>query len=79
MPITDAVQAPRFHHQWLPDQIFYGPRAFTLETGQALESMGYTLQPRSAIGEVNAIYRDKYFEGWMGIPDYRYASHAVGY
>ncbi len=79
MPLQDAVNAPRFHHQWQPDVIQYGPRAISPDTAILLEGMGYSLKPRSAYGEVNAIARDRIFGGWVGAPDYRLASHGAAY
>ena len=79
MSLQDAVNAPRFHHQWRPDTIQYGPLAISAETAEALQQMGYTLQARSAYGEVNAISRDRVFGGWVGAPDFRIASHAAAY
>lgn len=79
MPLQDAVNAPRFHHQWRPDLINYGPRAISPDTAELLRNMGYELVPRSAYGEVNAISRDQIFGGWIGAPDYRLSSHAAAY
>ncbi len=79
MPLQDAVVAPRFHHQWKPDVIQYGPRAISPDTAELLVAMGYTLAPRSAYGEVNAISRDRVFGGWVGAPDYRINSHGAAY
>jgi len=79
MSLQEAVNAPRFHHQWRPDVITYGPRALSFETMQALKQMGYTLERRSAYGEVNAIMRDKRYGGWIGAPDYRLSSHGAAY
>jgi len=79
MPLQDAVNAPRFHHQWVPDVIQYGPRAINDDTVALLLEMGYALKVRSAYGEVNAISRDRVFGGWIGAPDYRLSSHGSAY
>jgi gamma-glutamyltranspeptidase/glutathione hydrolase len=39
----EAVDAPRFHHQWLPDEIDVEPLALSPETKQALINMGYKI------------------------------------
>jgi gamma-glutamyltranspeptidase / glutathione hydrolase len=52
---TDAVNAPRFHHQWLPDVIQSESNCFGLETKSKLESMGHTFKERGSIGRVEAI------------------------
>ncbi|MCM2291840.1 gamma-glutamyltransferase [Allorhizobium sp. BGMRC 0089] len=43
MNISDAVNAPRIHHQWQPDKIYYEPYALSPDTIEKLKSMGYTL------------------------------------
>ena len=55
MNIQDAVDAGRFHHQWLPDVIVYEENSLDNITVRKLQSMGHTLKTRSAIGTVNAI------------------------
>jgi gamma-glutamyltranspeptidase/glutathione hydrolase len=55
MTMQDAVSAGRFHHQWLPDMIVYEESAIDSITLHELVNMGYTLQPRSSIGRVDAI------------------------
>jgi gamma-glutamyltranspeptidase/glutathione hydrolase len=42
----DWVALPRFHHQYLPDEVVYEPGAFSDEQVTALKAMGYTLAPR---------------------------------
>ena len=46
MSIQDAVDAPRFHHQWLPDRVFTEPFCFSPDTRSALERMGHRLELR---------------------------------
>lgn len=41
IPLQNAVNAPRFHMQWLPDVIFRESAAFSKETLKQLEQMGY--------------------------------------
>jgi gamma-glutamyltranspeptidase/glutathione hydrolase len=43
MNVREAVNAPRIHHQWLPDQIFAEPMALSADTREALEAMGHTV------------------------------------
>lgn len=52
---TQAVNAPRFHHQWLPDVIQHESNCLSLETKSQLESMGHTFKTRGSIGRVEAI------------------------
>ncbi len=55
MTATEAVSAPRFHHQWLPDFIQNEENCLSLETKAKLESLGHVFKPRKAIGRVEAI------------------------
>jgi gamma-glutamyltranspeptidase / glutathione hydrolase len=50
-----SVEAPRFHHQWLPDTIQYEPGAFSEALMDSLRKMGHALAPRGPIGRVDAI------------------------
>ncbi|MCP3932458.1 MAG: gamma-glutamyltransferase [Bacteroidetes bacterium] len=55
MSMSEAVRAKRFHHQWMPDKMFYEKEAFSPEIKAQLESMGHTLTERGPIGRVDAI------------------------
>ena len=55
MGMQAAVNAKRFHHQWLPDTIFTEPQAFTPEVARQLEDMGHAIKEQSSIGRVDAI------------------------
>ncbi|MHB1947668.1 MAG: gamma-glutamyltransferase [Gammaproteobacteria bacterium] len=58
MNIQKAVDAPRFHHQWLPDVIEIEPTAFSKSTMQKLLAMGYHFKSPGTWGAVEAIYVD---------------------
>jgi gamma-glutamyltranspeptidase/glutathione hydrolase len=55
MNVQQAVDAPRFHHQWLPDTVMVEPGYLTPETQAKLEEMGYNFHPIAAIGADEAI------------------------
>jgi gamma-glutamyltranspeptidase/glutathione hydrolase len=55
MNIGQAVDAGRFHHQWLPDWISYEKDAIDSVTYKKLSGMGHMLKERSSIGSINAI------------------------
>jgi gamma-glutamyltranspeptidase/glutathione hydrolase len=55
--VQDAVDARRFHHQWLPEIITYEQKCLDSLTLSKLVNMGHEFKPRSAIGRVNAILR----------------------
>jgi len=54
MSTEDAVYKPKFHHQWLPDEL-YVEKGFLLATREGLQKMGYQLKERSAIGRTEII------------------------
>jgi gamma-glutamyltranspeptidase/glutathione hydrolase len=54
------VSSPRFHHQYLPDQIFYEDGAFSPRERQVLEQMGHRFSAKAhSIGNMQAIFWDK--------------------
>jgi gamma-glutamyltranspeptidase/glutathione hydrolase len=55
MTIQDAVDTGRFHHQWLPDLVYYEINSIDSITVLKLTEMGHKLNPRNSIGRVNAI------------------------
>ncbi|CAM3434061.1 Glutathione hydrolase proenzyme [Flavobacterium longum] len=57
MAMQVAVDAPRFHHQWLPDEINYEPGAIGPNTMQVLTRKGYKFNDKRMpiIGKVDAI------------------------
>lgn len=54
MTPEDAVNKPKFHHQWLPDVIFTEEN-FDTNTAQQLEAMGYKIKKREQIGRTEVI------------------------
>ena len=54
MTAAQAVDNPKFHHQWLPDEVTIEP-AFPADTQKSLEQMGYVLKERGAIGRTEVI------------------------
>jgi gamma-glutamyltranspeptidase/glutathione hydrolase len=53
--MQQAVDAGRFHHQWLPDWISYEKNAIDSLTSVKLREMGHQLKERETLGRVNAI------------------------
>ena len=54
MRAEDAVNKPKFHHQWLPDEVF-AENDFDAATLAALEAMGYKINKRGDIGRTELI------------------------
>jgi gamma-glutamyltranspeptidase/glutathione hydrolase len=78
MNVVQAVNAPRVHHQHLPDQIYYERGGLDPATVAALEAMGHTLVERSDVsGDVQAILlEDGVLTAWS---DPRRGGAARGY
>ncbi len=57
MNMQQAVDAPRLHHQWLPDVVMVEPGYLTQATRMELEKMGYRFRMRPSWGAVEAIRR----------------------
>ena len=57
MGMQDAVNAPRFHHQWLPDLVNFEPDSFDSTLINTLKSRGYLINEGNSpvIGKVDAI------------------------
>jgi gamma-glutamyltranspeptidase / glutathione hydrolase len=78
MNIQDAVDAPRFHHQWKPDKL-YLEGGISPDTVALLEDMGHQVDdsPGVVLARVNAILSDG---GWLqGAADSRWVGKAAGY
>lgn len=58
MDVQQAVDAPRVHMQWLPDEIQYEPGAFSVDVVRGLASMHYHLHEISGWGSAQAIVVD---------------------
>ena len=54
MTLQEAVDAPRIHHQWLPDTVGAEPFALSADTVQALTRAGYRIVPLEPWGAGNA-------------------------
>ncbi|MEP3836027.1 MAG: gamma-glutamyltransferase [Algibacter sp.] len=80
MTMQEAVNAPRFHHQWLPDEIRMEPNKFNSDLINNLEKLGYSVNEEDSpvIGIVDGILvlDDNSYEGGA---DYRGDDTAVGF
>lgn len=74
---SQAVNGAKFHHQWLPDEVFIEP-AFPQDLQSALQKMGYKVTLRGPIGrtEVIKVLPDGRFEA---VADNRGDDSAAGY
>lgn len=55
MSMQESVNAGRFHHQWLPDEIQYEKGVLSVEVENALRKKGHQLAPRAPFCRVDAI------------------------
>ena len=78
MTLQEAVDAPRIHHQWMPDTLFVEPHALARDVADALAARGHVLGVREPIGNVCAIGVDDRGR-WTGAADPRGEGAAVGY
>jgi len=76
MPPQDAVNFPKFHHQWLPDEIFV-ERDFDKNVVEQLKEMGYKITIRGSIGRTEVIMRNG--QTITAVADHRGDDAAVGY
>jgi gamma-glutamyltranspeptidase/glutathione hydrolase len=71
----DAVNAPRIHHQWMPD-VLYLEHGFPADVTRALEARGHRLEYKPSLTDMNAIV---WRNGWLeGASDCRREGTAAG-
>jgi gamma-glutamyltranspeptidase/glutathione hydrolase len=76
MNIQDAIDRPRFHHQWKPDEISMEP-GFSPDTIKLLESMGHNVRQTNLVARIEGILVDN---GWLqGGSDGRSIGTSAGY
>ena len=79
MPLKDAVESPRYHHQWLPDKIFLENKMFGSDVQKKLIDLGHNIDFKRSIGEANCIMYDKQNKIFFGVSDSRRNGEAIGY
>jgi len=57
MNLVDAVAAPRIHHQWYPDAVYFEKEVEAHELRKSLDSLGYHVEFRPMVGKVLAVER----------------------
>jgi gamma-glutamyltranspeptidase/glutathione hydrolase len=78
MDAQAAINAPRFHHQWLPDRVLM-ETLFSPEIEEQLQARGYEIKRRGHIGLINAIGIDPKTGERCGAADPRDNGSAIGY
>ena len=80
MQPQEAVDAPRVHHQWLPDELEAEPYAISPDTAALLKTMGYTIRDRKPWGAAEIIAVDRARGVFYGASDSRRpGGAAIGY
>jgi gamma-glutamyltranspeptidase/glutathione hydrolase len=77
MILSDAVSAPRIHHQALPDSLMFERGGLAPAVQDSLRTLGYGLEPIGGVGLINAIMRVR--GGYEGMSDPRSSGRPVGY
>lgn len=79
LTLEEAVQAPRFHHQWIPDEVWIEKDRDYQGLLPQLAAKGHQLVEKKRIGAVKAIHRLSNGQ-WHGVGDIRQPDdHAQGY
>ena len=80
MSLRDAIEFPRIHHQYLPDQVDAEPGALIFDVAQKLRLFGDTINPKlRSQGDVHAVMLEE-GTGWrLGWSDGRRGGRAAGY
>jgi gamma-glutamyltranspeptidase/glutathione hydrolase len=80
MSIQQAIDSPRIHHQWLPDELVYEPYGLSADTQKALVSKGHKLVTRPRyMGDAQGIMIEEKTGIRLGASDPRADGAAVGY
>lgn len=80
MNIAEAVEAPRMHHQWLPDVTSFEGSGFSEDTLMIYEDMGHEVRARGEQGTAMGVYYDRDAGLFLGGSDSRSGDGAaVGY
>jgi gamma-glutamyltranspeptidase/glutathione hydrolase len=80
MNIAQSVEAPRIHHQWLPDVISMEDGGFSPDTVQLLNSRGHEVRVRGEQGTAMGVFHDREAGLFLGGSDSRAGDGgAVGY
>lgn len=79
MTVQEAVDAPRIHHQWMPDKLLLEKVGFVQDVVDALKARGHTIDYRTSIGNCHAILVDPATGTYLGAADPRADGRALGY
>ncbi|HEY7406355.1 MAG TPA: gamma-glutamyltransferase [Candidatus Angelobacter sp.] len=79
LDIQQAVNAPRFHHQWQPDEIAIEKNGISPDTIKLLQARGHKVKEQGYWSDGECIAVDPKTGELLGAPDGRNGGKAVGY
>ncbi len=79
MTIQEAVDAPRIHHQWMPDRLVLERNGFPVDVIDAVKARGHIVEIQGPIGDCQAIMIDPQDGARLGAADPRMDGKAAGY
>jgi gamma-glutamyltranspeptidase/glutathione hydrolase len=80
MPVQLAVDAPRLHHQWFPDEFRFEGEKEHMRTVETLQKMGHRLAASNARqGDGHSIWINPRTGGYVGAADRRLSGFVAGY
>jgi len=74
----ESMNAPRFHHQWLPNTLFVEPELMGIMTERSGQGNWNTIQQTNRAGNVQIIIRDPEGKGWQAASDRRKGGQPAG-
>ncbi|MEO8495642.1 MAG: gamma-glutamyltransferase, partial [Planctomycetota bacterium] len=80
MPLAEAIDAPRMHHQWFPDELRFEGAASAEHAAavEQLRALGHTVLRRDRQGSAHSIQVDAETGQFIGVADWRRGGAAVG-
>jgi gamma-glutamyltranspeptidase/glutathione hydrolase len=78
LSLQAAMDFPRFHEQWVPDQLFLEPE-YSVDVMEALRAKGHHVKMQDPWAAVTGIMADSTYKGWWGAVDSRVDGLAKGF
>jgi gamma-glutamyltranspeptidase/glutathione hydrolase len=79
MNIQQAIDWPRVHHQWMPDQIVYEPYGLAPDVLNRLKSMGHQFGNQRYMGDAEGVMIEVKTDVRLGGSDPRLDGKSIGY